>query len=108
MITGVDFTRTHEVIEMLDEIYDSVEEGCKDRCYIKGSCAESVKWVLEQACEYLRIYALTSTTQLVEMNKDVNVSEVIDMMKTKLSGIYGKAALEAGKEEAGEDSLKNT
>lgn len=102
MISGVDLTRTHEVIEMIDEIYDSVEEGCKDRCYIKGSCAESVKWVLNQACEYLRAYALVNTTQLYMKKDSEAVLEVIDMMKTKLKsnyGIYGKAALEAGKED---------
>lgn len=99
MNTDVDLTRTHEVIQMLCEIYDGVEEGCKDRCYIKGSCAESVKWVLNQACEYLRVYALVNTTQLY-MKKDVEtVSDVIAMMKTKLNSIYGKAALEAGKED---------
>lgn len=34
MRIDVDLSRTHEVIEMLDLIYDSVEEGCRDRCYI--------------------------------------------------------------------------
>ena len=93
MRKDVDLSRTHEVIEMLDLIYDSVEEGCKDRCYIKGSGAESVKFVLEEAMEYLRIYALTNTTQLHTLEKEylrVDVSEVIDMMKAKLSGMYGK------------------
>lgn len=90
MRIDVDLSRTHEVIEMLDLIYDSVEEGCKDRCYIKGSGAESVKFVLEEAMEYLRIYALTNTTQLHKLDKSVAVSEVIDMMKAKLSGMYGK------------------
>ena len=91
MRIDVDLSRTHEVIEMLDLIYDSVEEGCKDRCYIKGSGADSVKFVLEEAMEYLRIYALTSTTQLHKLDKSVDVSEVVDMMKAKLSGMYGKS-----------------
>ena len=30
MRIDVDLSRTHEVIEMLDSIYDSVEEGCTD------------------------------------------------------------------------------
>ena len=100
MSIDVDFTRTHEVIKMLNEIYDGVEEGCKDRCYISGSCAESVKWVLNQACEYLRVYALVNTTQLY-MKKDVDaVSKVIGMIRANsFYGIYGKAALEAGKED---------
>ena len=40
MSIDVDFSRTHEVIEMLNLIYDSVEEGCKDRCYIDTDSAK--------------------------------------------------------------------
>lgn len=109
MSIDVDFSRTHEVIEMLDEIRDSVEPGCKDRCYIKGSGADSVKWVLELAIEYLRIYALTSTTQLHKLDKTVDVSEVVDMMKAKLSGMYGKCCyIDTDSAKEGTDGTNNT
>ena len=51
-----DIINTQEVIEMLDVIYKGVEPGCKDRCYIKGSGADSVKWVLGLARDYLALY----------------------------------------------------
>lgn len=93
MSIDVDLSRTHEVIDMLNIIRDGVKEGCKDRCYISGSGADSVKWVLEEAIEYLRVYALTNTTQLHKLDKEymrVDVSEVIDMMKQKLNGTHAK------------------
>ena len=52
-----DLTRTREIIEMLDNIRDSVKDGCKDRCYISGLGVDSVKWVLELARDYLATYA---------------------------------------------------
>lgn len=81
-----DLSRTHEVIEMLDEIRDSVEEGCKDRCYIKGSGADSVKWVLELARDYLAAYARLG----IGLKEDNSIKDVLSMMKTKLSSVYGK------------------
>lgn len=81
-----DLTRTHEVIEMLDDIRDSVEPGCKDRCYIKGSGADSVKWVLELAADYLRTYACLG----IGLTEDNSIKGVLDMMKEKWRRMYGK------------------
>lgn len=89
-MTEPDLTRTHEVIEMLDMIRDNVKEGCKDRCYIKGSGADSVKWVLEEACEYLRAYARQGLLLKYIQEDDNSIRDVLDMMKAKLSGMYGK------------------
>ena len=91
MSIDVDLTRTHEVIEMLDMIHDSVEAGCKDRCYIKGSCADSVKWVLELAREYLAAYARQGIYLKYAQEDDNSIKDVLDMMKTKMNRIYGKA-----------------
>lgn len=90
-MTEPDLTRTHEVIEMLDLIRDSVKEGCKDRCYIKGSGADSVKWVLEEACEYLRAYARMGIYLKYAQEDDNSIRDVLDMMKTKMNRIYGKS-----------------
>ncbi len=81
-----DFTRTHEVIEMLDEIRGSVEPGCKDRCYIKGSGADSVKWVLGLARDYLALYACLG----IGLTEDNSIKGVLDMMKEKWRRMYGK------------------
>jgi hypothetical protein len=59
-----DIINTQEVIQMLDVIYKGVEIGCKDRCYIKGSSADSVKWVLELAIKLLSEYARAGISHL--------------------------------------------
>ena len=81
-----DVINTQEVIGMLDVIYKGVEPGCKDRCYIKGSGADSVKWVLEEACEYLRTYACLE----IGLTEDNSIKGVLDMMKEKWRRMYGK------------------
>lgn len=90
-MTEPDLTRTHEVIEILDIIRDNVEPGCKDRCYIKGSGADSVKWALKEACEYLWAYARQGLLIKYAQEDDNSIRDVLDMLKTKMNRIYGKS-----------------
>ena len=79
-----DIINTQEVIQMLDVIYKGVEVGCKDRCYIKGSGADSVKWVLELAIKLLSEYARAGISHL--KFKKLSTNYRVDSMMEEVYG----------------------